>query len=913
MKTKKLCLSFALILTAACAVLPLSAQTVTTWNGGTGNWEDGSFWSNGIPNSADADAFIDGGKTGTASVVTMQKNETVGRLTLDAGDTLNLADGVAFFVQNGSFAGSGAIINNGTINFGSSVLLDFFGAGSISGTGTINLNGTGDEIATNTSGDRITIGAGQTIAGNGNLGAIQSAFTNNGVVTANQNGKILFIQPLGGNTQSATDFTNAGAGVARAENGGILKLNGFFSGGSFQALNGSQVQIFSNGNLNASVTNATLSTSGTGVVALDTVTLNNVTNTGNLVANDNATVTLTGTFTNNSTFNLNSTGSGDKLFLSGPVTLAGTGTINLNGAGDQVFANSSLLTIGAGQTIAGAGALGAAVTTFTNNGLITANQNGQTLLAQPATGATQNAGDFTNAGAGLARAENGGILQLNGFFSGGSFQALNGSQVQIFSNVNLNAKVTNATLSTSGTGVVSLDTVTLDNVTNAGKLVANDGAAVTLAGTFTNNNIFNLNSTGSGDTLALSGPVTLAGSGAITFNGAGDRLLANTTGDRLTIGENQAVEGTGNLGAGVTTFTNNGFVTANQSGNTLTIQPGGSNGGPADFTNNGLLEASNGGNLVFSDSQGGTITNNDTFSAIAFGNTGATLTVPARALTNISGTTLTGGTYIASASGGGSATINLTGANITTNAATIFLSGVNSSFAAINNLADNQGSFSLENGRNFTTVGALTNSGTLVTSFGTTLAVTGSYTQSAAGTLAGAGTISATSLTIAGTVSPGDSSGPGNRPVGPSPSGANSLAPAAPAAFGDAPGTLTVIGAFTLQSTARLAFQLASVTGPNDLINLTGNLILDGTLDITALTGFGTGLYDLINYTGTLTDNGLEIGNAPAGYTYNVITTVPGQIDLSVVAVVPEPSTWMLLLGGGALLLACPRLRRVRG
>ncbi len=189
MKTKKL--SLALIFAAGCAVLPLSAQTVTTWNGGTGDWEDGSFWNNGIPNSADADVFIDGGMTGVASVVTMQSNKTVGRLTLDAGDTLDLANNVDFFIQNGAFAGSGSLINNGSINFnstGSGIFLHFVGVGSISGTGTINLSGVNDRIFADNTGDRITIGAGQTIAGTGNLGNGQTNFTNSGIVTANQSG-----------------------------------------------------------------------------------------------------------------------------------------------------------------------------------------------------------------------------------------------------------------------------------------------------------------------------------------------------------------------------------------------------------------------------------------------------------------------------------------------------------------------------------------------------------------------------------------------------------------------------------------------------------------------------------------------------------------------------------------------------
>ena len=147
----------------------LCAQTAATWNGGTGSWSDGSFWSTGgAPNGSQYDVFIDGGKTGTASVVTMDGYYTVGRLTLDAGNTLNLADNIDFFINNGAFAGSGSLVNNGTINFnstGSGIYLVFNGAGSISGTGTINFDGANDRVLAGTAGDTVTVGAGQTLAG----------------------------------------------------------------------------------------------------------------------------------------------------------------------------------------------------------------------------------------------------------------------------------------------------------------------------------------------------------------------------------------------------------------------------------------------------------------------------------------------------------------------------------------------------------------------------------------------------------------------------------------------------------------------------------------------------------------------------------------------------------------------------
>ncbi len=45
----------------------------------------------------------------------------------------------------------------------------------------------------------------------------------------------------------------------------------------------------------------------------------------------------------------------------------------------------------------------------------------------------------------------------------------------------------------------------------------------------------------------------------------------------------------------------------------------------------------------------------------------------------------------------------------------------------------------------------------------------------------------------------------------------------------------------------------------NDNISITGTASLDGTLNVTALTGFGVGTYTLVNCSGQLTDNGLKL------------------------------------------------------
>ena len=709
--------------------------------------------------------YIDGGKTGTASVVTLDNNYTVGRLTLDADDALNVVNNTEWTVASGAFSGSGSLVNNGTINFnstGSGVYLHFAGAGSITGTGTVNLNGANSRIFANTLNDRITVGAGQTIAGRGNVGNGQSSLTNNGTFTANQNGATLVLAPTNNGTQG--DFTNAGAGTARAENGGTLELVG-----------------------------------GNGAV-----------------------------------------------------------------------------------------------------------------------------------------------------FNNGTFSALTGSTVQIDSNVTVN----NATLATSGTGAVVFNNAnaTLNNVAVAGTVNVNNNSAVTLTGTVDNYGTINVKDAGNGTFLRLDSAVTFStfSVGYYNLSGPNVRIFANNAGDRLTINENVFIQGAGNLGGGTTTFTNSGNITANVSGGTLTIQPG---GGMADFTNNliGQLNASNGGTLAFSNANGGTLTNNGFIQV----EDGSTFTVPAGALTNLNGTTLTGDKYsIGSFNTVSPATLSLGGGSIVTNNAYVELNGVGAVFNEINALAAIGSSGSLTLGsHDFTTAGALanadsvqvysstltvsgalnntrsvqvseggtvavhgnvTNSG-LITSMATVavqgtltnrgqlstgyngsagaITVTGALTQTTAGSLSGIGIVTAPTFSLAGSLQPGD-----------------------PAFLGQTlsrVGTLTLNGAVGLLGNTVLLFDLASTADASDQIKVNGAFTLDGTLNVNALAGFGMGRYDLIDYTGTLTNNTLDLGTLPSGYSYSIDTSIAGQVDLVVTNAVPEPSAWVVLLGGGTL-LACILRRRVR-
>ena len=99
-------------------------------------------------------------------------------------------------------------------------------------------------------------------------------------------------------------------------------------------------------------------------------------------------------------------------------------------------------------------------------------------------------------------------------------------------------------------------------------------------------------------------------------------------------------------------------------------------------------------------------------------------------------------------------------------------------------------------------------------------------------------------------------------------------------------GKLTT-GSLTLAQNSQLDYQLgeAYIVGGklNDLIDVNGDLNLDGKLNITQTNGgnFGVGVYRLINYTGSLQNNGLDIANAPeAADSLYVQTSVNHQVNL---------------------------------
>jgi hypothetical protein len=102
-------------------------------------------------------------------------------------------------------------------------------------------------------------------------------------------------------------------------------------------------------------------------------------------------------------------------------------------------------------------------------------------------------------------------------------------------------------------------------------------------------------------------------------------------------------------------------------------------------------------------------------------------------------------------------------------------------------------------------------------------------------------------------------------------------------------GTLSINGNLQLGSKTTSAFELGQAYTPggalNDLINVAGDLQLDGTLDVTTSQGgnFGPGVYRIYNYGGTLDNQTLELGAIPNSQDKSNIfvqTSIDKQVNL---------------------------------
>ncbi len=673
-------------------------------------------------------AAITGGTlttTGTGIIETESGQfGSLANLTLSTGSNLDV-------VNNSTLQLTGTITDGGTINLNGAAndtVIRIFGPVTLAGNGSLTMsNSVNNEVFANNGTDTLTISSGFTVQGGGLFGDGGMGIVNQGLIDANV-AAVLTVDP------GSSGLINTG--TMEATNGGTLQLTGAGfnnNNGLIDSATGTVVELSS-----ATIAGGTLTTAGTGIIETENGTTSSLTtitlSTGSdFTVVNNSTLQLTGTITDGGTINLDSTGNGTIIRIFGAVTLAGGGSLTLsNNVNNEVIANNGTdtLTISSGNTVQGGGLFGDDSMGIVNHGVIDANVS-TVLTVEPGVSGLINTGTM--------EATSGGTLQLTGAGfnnAGGLIDAATGTVVELSS-----ASIAGGTFTSVGTGLIeteggttsSLTTMTL---TAGSNLTVVNTSILDLTGTITDNGTINLDSTGNGTQIQLSNAVTLAGTGTLTLsNNANNEIFANNDTNTLTISSGFTVQGGGLLGDGDMGLVNGGIIDADVSTN-LVIQPNASE--PVTNQATGTMEGS-GGTLVL---QGGTFTNDGTVQAL---NGGAVTYAASATDTNDSGGTLTGGTWEAIDSGLG-ATVSITGGAVVTDAATIVLSGANSTFLTSSATLESSlttiaatGGLEILNDRNYTTSLGFTDGGIVQLGGGT---FTGpSLTVSASALFSGFGTI----------------------------------------------------------------------------------------------------------------------------------------------------------------------------
>ena len=575
-------------------------------------------------------------------------------------------------------------------------------------------------------------------------------------------------------------------------------------------------------------------------------------NAGTVNIADNSLLTIVGTNTNTGAINLQSGGNSTDLAISGAVSLNGSGSVTLsNTNANRVYAaGASTLTLGTGQTLQGAGQLGASsALAITNNGTVIANQtnaltlnsagsviNNNVMRADGAgTSLTITSTAVTQGASGTLNAINNGTVSLTGgtTITGGSFSTASGGQVAVASG-----------------------TVSIGGVTNTGTFNIRDNTALNLNGTLTNNGVVNMQSAGNSTDFVIAGTQTINGTGTINLSNTSANRIYSNVASTLTLGSGQTLSGSGQIGVtAVFSLNNAGTIIATQS-NPLLVNAG------AGVTNTGTLRADGGtlqlqttinsaggsiearnGSLV--QLMGGAVINNANFSATGVGSliatqSGTTVTLGGgtvngpMTVTDNSALKLTGDvTYngvLTVASAGNSTDLVLSGARTISGAATIQLSNTTANRIYGATAAD---SLTIANGVTIRgsgqlgagTAAAIANNGTVIANQtnALTLNSAGSVTNNNVMRADGAGT----SLTIAST-----------------------------AVTQGASGTLNAINNGTVSLTGG-----TTITGGSFSTASGGQVaVASGTVSIGGVTNTGTfNIRDntALNLNGTLTNNGV--------------------------------------------------------
>jgi hypothetical protein len=550
------------------------------------------------------------------------------------------------------------------------------------------------------------------------------------------------------------------------------------------------------------------------------------------------------------------------------------------------------------------------------NANIRTNNNANLVLDGPGSRIVDQAGNDALANFGTNRAGASFTIRNGRTFTAGSFT--NDGSLTVGDRSTFTASLTNFTNMTliGGSYVVS-GTLKLTNAgeirTNATSLVLDGPASgiVNQADVDALANLANIPPTGrftiqNGRNFTATAAFSTAGTVTV---GAGSRFTATgtytQTGGTLNGAGNLIVTGLltwtgGTMSDGGQTLANGGLAISGAAGKTI-AQRTLSNAGAGTWTGPSTIDLIGGSfhNLagatfdIQNDSifRGGvgvnTVTNDGTFrrsagtgttwliAPVRFTNTGTVQVLTGRLLlegpfTNFTGTSLRGGTYVVS----GIIMLPTTGADIRTNEATIVLDGPASQITslsginALRNLATNtaEGSFTIRNGRDFTTARAFSNAGSVTVGSGSTFTVTGTYTQTAGSTTLGGGTLTASSGAGTQTVNLQGGNLSGSGIINAHLVNAGQVSPGGTGAAG----LLTVNGNYTQAASGTLNLEIGGLTAGTqyDRLSVSGAANLNGNLSVAAIGGFLPNISDSFQVltfgsrSGTFANfNGLDLGS----------------------------------------------------
>lgn len=228
----------------------------------------------------------------------------------------------------------------------------------------------------------------------------------------------------------------------------------------------------------------------------------------------------------------------------------------------------------------------------------------------------------------------------------------------------------------------------------------------------------------------------------------------------------------------------------------------------------------------------------------------------------------------------GSAQLTLSGSNSYTGGTLINAGSLVGDSDSLKGAIVNNAALTFEQNANGSYTGNLTGSGTL------TKAGTGELLLTGNNGLTGATNVNAGRLVVNGRLD----SATVTVATGASLSGSGTLAGAVQiqngATLAAGPGSTPLsVGSLSLASGSTLDFSLGAPNAATTVVQVAGNLSVDGTLNITDAGGFGPGVYRLFSYGGSLTDNGLVFGAIPGSVVLGDLslqTAIANQLNLVV-------------------------------